>query len=160
MENKSNIELRSDKVRSIIGQIPPWIIRSGISVIFFVIVILLIGSYYFKYPYIIKTKVEFIKKDNLYIGYIEIPANEISKIKKDQVIEIYFDNIKNLEGITFKSKITEIPDKITISNKKGFYSIKINTINNINLKENINGIAKIKTNEISFFEKIFNHLFP
>jgi len=34
MENlKDNIELRSDKARSIIGQIPPWIIRSDIVVI-------------------------------------------------------------------------------------------------------------------------------
>lgn len=155
MENKNdNIELRSDKVRSIIGQIPPWIIRSGISVIFFVIVTLLVGSYYFKYPYTIKTTVEFAKKNNSYIGIVKIPANEISKVKKGQKVEIYFENVKNLNGFTFKSKINEISDKITISNKNGFYSAKIIEIDNLNLNEKTNGIATIKTDEISFFDRI------
>ena len=56
MENNTdNIELRSEKVRNIIGQIPPKIIRVGITTIFFIIIGLLIGIYYFEYEYTIKT---------------------------------------------------------------------------------------------------------
>lgn len=155
MENKTDsIELRSDKVRSIIGQIPPWIIRSGISVIFFVIIALLIGSYYFKYPYTITTNVDFSKINNSYVGIVKIPANEISKIEIGQDVEIYFENVKNLNGLSFKSRINEISGNVTISNKRGFYTAKIEKIENLNINENTSGIATIKTDEISFFQRI------
>ena len=54
MEEIDKIELRSEKVRNIIGKIPPMIIRVGISVIFFIIIGLLAGSYFFKYDYTIE----------------------------------------------------------------------------------------------------------
>ena len=153
MENiDKNIELRSDKVRSIIGQIPPWIIRSGITIILLVIIALLVGSYYFKYPYTISTSVEFVKKDNSFVGIIKIPANEISKVKKGQKVEIYFDKVKNVNGLTFKSRIKEISNNVTISNKSGFYKATIDKIENLNITEQINGKATIRTDEISFFE--------
>lgn len=151
---KDNIELRSDKVRSIIGQIPPWIIRRGISVVLLIIFALLIGSYYFKYPYTIFTTVVFVKKDNSFIGIVKIPANEISKIKKGQEVEIYFENVKNLNGLTFKSKIDDVSNNVTISNEMGFYKSEINKIENLNITEQTNGKAVIKTDEISFFERI------
>ena len=155
MENSiDNIELRSDKVRSIIGQIPPWIIRNGILVILLVITSLLIGSYYFKYPYTITSTIEFIKKDTSFVGIIKIPANEISKIKKGQEVEIYFENVKNINGLSFKTSLKEISNKITVIDKNGFYTAKINKVENLNIKELTKGIAKIKTDEISFFERI------
>jgi hypothetical protein len=155
MENKDeNIELRSDKVRSIIGQIPPWIIRTGISVILLVIVALLVGSYYFKYPYTITTTVVFVKRDNSFIGIVKIPANEISKINKWQEVEIYFEDVKNLNGLSFKSKIKEISSNVNISDKSGFYTAKISKIENLNISEKTNGIAIIKTAEISFFDRM------
>lgn len=155
MENiKDNIELRSDKVRSIIGQIPPLIIRSGISVILLVIIALLIGSCYFKYPYTITTTVEFSQIGNSYIGIVKIPANEISKVKKGQEVEIYFENIKNLNGLMFKSTLDEISNKITITDKIGFYKANIYKMENLNISERTRGIATIKTDEISFFDRI------
>lgn len=152
--NKDNIELRSDKVRSIIGQIPPWIIRSGMMIILLVVVSLLIGSYYFKYPYTITTTVEFVKKDNSFIGIVKIPANEISKIEKGQEVEIYFDEIENINGLMFKSTLNEISNDVTISNESGFYTAKIKNIENLNITKKTSGIAIIKTDEISFFERI------
>ena len=154
MENSNNIELRSDKVRSIIGQIPPWIIRSGISVILLVVVVLLIGSYYFKYPYTITTTVEFSKINNSFIGTVKIPANKISKIKKGQEVEVYFENVKNINGLIFKTTLNKISDKITISNESGFYTAKINKIETLNINKQTIGIATIKTDEISLFERI------
>ncbi|MGY0407975.1 MAG: hypothetical protein ACWIPJ_06430 [Polaribacter sp.] len=154
MEKEDNIELRSDKVRSVIGQIPPWIIRSGITVILLVITALLVGSYYFKYPYTITTTVNFSKNDKSFIGIVKIPANEISRIEKGQEVEIYFKNVKNLNGLIFKSSLTEISDKITVLDKKGFYNVKIAKIKNLNINEKTRGIATIKTAEISFFKRI------
>ncbi|HES59568.1 MAG TPA: HlyD family secretion protein, partial [Caldithrix sp.] len=51
------IEIRSDEVQEILGFIPHWIIRGGISVIFFIIILLFIGSWYFKYPDVISSNI-------------------------------------------------------------------------------------------------------
>lgn len=155
MENiNDNIELRSDKVRSIIGQIPPWIIRSGITTIFIVIILLLTGSYYFKYPYTITTNVQFLEKDSTYIGLVDIPANEIHRIKEGQVVEISFENVQNLGGLIFGTTINKIQKEVVITNKKGIYTAVINPINNLIITENTTGTVKIITDEISFFERI------
>lgn len=154
IEDIQNLELRSDKVRSIIGQIPHWIIRSGITIISIIIIVLLLGSFYFKYPYTITTVIEFVEKQNSFVGIVKIPANEISKVKKGQKVEVYFENVKNLRGVVFKTTLSDIPKEVEILNKKGLYLVKVVEIENLTIRENTNGIAKILTNEMSFFERI------
>lgn len=52
MENKK-VELRSEEVQEVMGQIPNWIVRWGITLLFAVVMALVIGSYFFKYPDVI-----------------------------------------------------------------------------------------------------------
>jgi len=47
-------ELRSEEVQEVLGWIPPWILRAGITVLFMVVIVLFIGSYFYKYPDIIE----------------------------------------------------------------------------------------------------------
>lgn len=49
---------RSEEVQEIMGAAPSWILRSGISVLFTLILIFLIGSYFFRYPDIITAQVK------------------------------------------------------------------------------------------------------
>lgn len=51
------VEIRSSEVQEIMGFIPHWIIRGGITVIFLIIILILIGSYFFKYPDIIMSTI-------------------------------------------------------------------------------------------------------
>lgn len=53
-----DIELRSEAFQEILGNVPPWILRIGITVIAFILVIILIGSAVFKYPDTITTQME------------------------------------------------------------------------------------------------------
>ena len=46
----TNIELRSQEIQEILGKIPPWLIRRGIVVITIVIILLIAGAAWFKYP--------------------------------------------------------------------------------------------------------------
>lgn len=48
-----NIELRSEEVQEILGHIPSRIIRYGIVTVFLVILVVFVGSFFFKYPDII-----------------------------------------------------------------------------------------------------------
>ena len=55
-ENKL-IELRSEEVQEVLGQVPSWILRYGITVLFSIVIVLLAGSWFFKYPDIIEAPV-------------------------------------------------------------------------------------------------------
>lgn len=48
------IELRSEEVQEVMSQIPPWILRRGITLLFVIVVMLLAGSWFFKYPDVIQ----------------------------------------------------------------------------------------------------------
>lgn len=53
MTAHKEVELRSEEVQEVMGQIPSWIVRWGITILFLVVVTLLIGSCFFKYPDVI-----------------------------------------------------------------------------------------------------------
>jgi len=53
-ESKILPELRSEEVQEVLGWIPPWILRAGITVLFMTVVALFVGSWFFKYPDIIE----------------------------------------------------------------------------------------------------------
>ena len=48
------IELRSEEVQEVMSHVPVWILRWGITVLFCIVIILLIGSYLFKYPDVVE----------------------------------------------------------------------------------------------------------
>ena len=47
------VEIQSEELQEVMGKIPPWILRSGISLLFIVFFVILIGSGFFKYPDVI-----------------------------------------------------------------------------------------------------------
>lgn len=48
---QSHIELRSEKVRNIIGEIPPVLVRWGLAIIAIIFIVLLAIALCVKYPY-------------------------------------------------------------------------------------------------------------
>ncbi|MBP6453894.1 MAG: biotin/lipoyl-binding protein [Bacteroidales bacterium] len=71
-KNDYKIEIRSDEVNDILSRPPRWIIRWGIGVIFLVVLIIIIGSSFFKYPDIITAPITVTSEI--------LPANIISKV--------------------------------------------------------------------------------
>jgi HlyD family secretion protein len=56
-KHHKEVEIRSEELQDIMGKIPHWILRMGITILFAVVLILLIGSYFFKYPDVITAQV-------------------------------------------------------------------------------------------------------
>ena len=54
LDRKRLPELRSEEVQEVLGWVPPWILRVGITVLFIILIVLLIGSWFYKYPDIIE----------------------------------------------------------------------------------------------------------
>ena len=57
MNQENNIELRNDEVRDILQKMPHWAIRWGISIIFGAMVLLLVFTWLYRYPTLIKSEV-------------------------------------------------------------------------------------------------------
>jgi hypothetical protein len=157
-----NIELRSEKARSIIGQIPPIIVRVGIAIMSIIIIIFLLASYLIKFDYTIKTTAYLEQNSDSIAVIIKIPANEINKIKLGQSVILSFDNIPYLYNKKIVTEIISIPYLIDISSSGGYYFTKIPLTNEI-LKKNgsefkvsgkIELNAEILAGKTSFLERI------
>ena len=81
----NKIELRSEKVRYIIGEIPSKIVHYGITVITIVILGLLIGAYFIPYPETISAKVQMT---NAHQGTIDIPYKYVNTIARGMTTNI------------------------------------------------------------------------
>ncbi|WP_430973481.1 HlyD family secretion protein [Sunxiuqinia rutila] len=57
MPQNDNIEIRSDEVQEIIGKSPSWLLRSGLTMILIFVMLLLLGSWVFHYPDIIRARI-------------------------------------------------------------------------------------------------------
>lgn len=78
MDNKNNIELRTDEVRDILQKMPNWTIRWGTTVICAAVALLLLFSYLYRYPDLIRSEIV-ISAAN---PPAEIKARSIGKITK------------------------------------------------------------------------------
>ncbi len=56
-KSKPKQELRSTEVQEILGQVPSWIVRWGIGLIFLVITAFIVGSFFFRYPEVINAPI-------------------------------------------------------------------------------------------------------
>lgn len=81
----NKIELRSEKVKHIIGEIPSGIVRYGITIITIVILGLLVGAYFIPYPETVSAKVQMT---NARQGTIEIPYKYVNTITRGMTVNI------------------------------------------------------------------------
>jgi multidrug resistance efflux pump len=49
------VELRSEEVQEVLGSVPSWILRRGITLLALIVIVLIVGSWFFKYPEIISS---------------------------------------------------------------------------------------------------------
>ena len=81
----NKIELRSEKVRHIIGEIPSRIVRYGITIITIVMLGLLTGAYFIPYPETISAKVQMT---NAHQGTITVPYKYVNTIARGMTANI------------------------------------------------------------------------
>lgn len=62
-EKEKTIELRSEEVQEVMGMVPSWIIRWGITLLAGVVVLLLAGSCFFRYPDVISTRMTLTSRE-------------------------------------------------------------------------------------------------
>jgi len=89
MKQDTNIELRSESVQEILGKMPSWIVRVGSGLVFLVVLILVIGSWFFSYPEIIESKLVLTTENP--------PAELISRVN-GKIVELRVDDNQKIEA--------------------------------------------------------------
>src|SRR5512133_989476 len=93
------IELRSKEVQDLLGKVPSWLIRNGIAMMMVLLIVLVSGSWLFKYPDIVSAPVVVVantKQPNSLTGYVKLKAN-VAKIKIGQRVNLKFVSYPYLE---------------------------------------------------------------
>lgn len=91
VKETDKIELRSEEVQEILGHIPAWIIRWGITVIFITVILIIFGSWLFKYPD--------IKRANILITTENPPATLVAK-SNGKIEELFVQDNQYVESET------------------------------------------------------------
>jgi hypothetical protein len=123
------LNTRSNEVNEILGKPPKAIIRWGISIVFVVVIIILIGSYYIPYPTILETKakvssIKYGTDSNSIIGFkIDKNIQNIKNIKQEQTVSFQLIG-KQGEELFFKGSI----NKIYINSDYIFLNVEISNI--------------------------------
>jgi len=160
-ESKSfdRIEIRSEKVRKIIGIVPHKIIYFGYSLFFVIFITLLTFGILFKSSYHIKTTIEITSDNGNKIGLLKIPAFEFSKIDIDDKVIVSFLNYNNT---TITSKVDSLSKEVQITNNSmhyfGYIKMQDSLITDsgflIQHNDTLLGSATIITKPFSLFHRI------
>ena len=88
-DDLGEIELRSEEVQEVLGSVPPWILRRGILLIALFLIVLLVGSWFFKYPEVISSQ--------LTLTTANPPANIIAKTS-GKISELFVADLQDVQA--------------------------------------------------------------
>lgn len=118
-ETGSNIEIRSEEVQEILSHIPNWLIRWGITAIFSAVLLVLVASWFIKYPDVVTARVTIttpIPPVNIVAkasGPIELMIKDGENIKKGKALGVIENAAKTADFFL----LMNLCDKI-INNEK------------------------------------------
>lgn len=151
-----SIHLRSEEVQEILSAPPRWLVRYGIGSIFGVLLVLLMGSYFFKYPDILPAKIT-LTTENLPAALAAKSSGRIDTLFVDEKQEIKegsilaeIENAAVLEDVLQLESLLENPNEIPLS-KTSLPSLQLG-----DLQSSYESYGKAKT-DYDFFIKMAYH---
>lgn len=106
------IEFRSEEVREIMGTIPHWTIRSGSGYLFVILIMVLTGSWFIRYPDVIKAPVLLtteIPPANIVAGspgYLTLWVKDSAIVKEGEYLGYINNNVRDVKSVVaFKDQL-------------------------------------------------------
>jgi len=157
------IDLHSKEVQDLMGRMPSWLIRNGIVMVILLLMVLVAGSWVFKYPDVITAPVVVTAMPNnptTFIGCVQLKMNPSGKIQIGQRVNLKFANYPYLEYGVVKavvSKISSIPNG-------DYYAVEVNLPGRMvstfgkkfEFQQELKGTAEIITEERSLLDRILH----
>lgn len=161
-ENKNleeyKIDIHSQEVHEILSKPPHWLVRAGVVVMFLFIVLILIGSYFFKAPYTLKAKIT-ISSSNPPSPIIaktsgkimQLFVEEQEKISKNEILGV-LESDANFKDVLFLEQTLNAfsPDESEIELAKGL--IKNNQLDLGTIQNSFSNLQSQLANYLNFKE--------
>ena len=129
LEDTERLELRSEKVRSIIGQVPSILLRYGIMIIAFTLLILIGVTAFIPYPPSIDIEVVVTQTNDNQLCYTaRIPINAMKD--KDKFSEVNLNSLLELP-LPERFKIDSISEVVELSEQAALCSAKLSPIDKL-----------------------------
>lgn len=121
----NNIEIRSEEVQEILGKPPRLIIRVGISVVFVLVVVLLVGSWFFKYPDIITASVNLTTQN---------PPATLNAMATGKISDLFYGENQNITKNSCVAIIENTANYKDVQNLKIILNDNTQQLSNENLQ--------------------------
>jgi HlyD family secretion protein len=146
-----HLEVFSEEVQEIMGHVPGWIVRWGITIFFLIFMMIVAGSYFFKYPLVVSTPIV--------LTTINPPASIICK-KSGSIDKWYVsdgDTVNKKMVIAVLDNSANYDDLMLLSNMlSGMRDDWIENITSIDLPEKLS-LGELQNTYLGF-QKIYDNL--
>jgi hypothetical protein len=159
MEEREKIELRSEKTRNLIGKMPSYLIRNGMTVVFVVMVLLLIGTYFIPYPDTVYVEIKIISRDcagKTFKGMGLIPYQYIASVNEGMKIIVELEGYTKSEYNSVEGIINVKENKIIEHNGQNHFPIQVTLHGNEYMLVGMRADGEILTLEKTVFERLFH----
>lgn len=158
MADIDNIELRSEKTRQVIGNMPKGIVRYGTASISLIIIVLLAVSYFVPYPENLKSTVAVDSTDDKILISTYISYSHINSIQEGMCVEIEFEGYPASEYGYCTAIIKQIDKKVHHYDRANYFlvSLEIDDSKEIQIYHGMSGTANILLSSQSILKKLLS----
>ena len=155
MDNKNeseNIELRSEKVRHIIGQVPPALVRTGTMVITLVVIALAIAFYTIRYPITIEAQGKVTSKDSV---ELLVPYKNLYLFNEPHTARITLEGQDN-DDAPIVCPVTSHSENLLIVDGNHYFTAKASIRSNgKKVQPGLKASAKIIISDKTLWQQVF-----
>lgn len=149
------IELRSEEVRRIIGEVPPLLIRCGIGIIGAILLVLTAIVTLFPYPEIVETHVTLTETDGHLTATTPLPHRYLSQLKEGTKVLFAPDGQRASEGEESIGSIESIQAEPSAGEDSGICLLHIVWENSGTLKAGMSGTLSIRLSNGTLLKKLY-----
>ena len=154
MDNKNeseNIELRSEKVRHIIGQVPPALVRTGTLIITLVVIALGIAFYTIRYPITIEAQGKVTSNDSV---ELLVPYKYLYLFDAPRTARLTLEGQDN-DAAPIVCPITSHNDKLLVVDGNHYFTAKTNIRSNgSNVQPGLKVSARIVISDKTLWQQV------
>ena len=153
---------RSEEVQEIMGRMPPWILRSGITLIAVLVLGAFVAAWFFRYPEVISAKVVITHQQSSYTVKGTMPAEGAWKVKTGQKVLIRliaypYEEYGLLQGTVMltEANVADTDFQVSIHLDDLLHTT---TGKDIPVQPRLDGTAEIMTEDKSVLQRMFGKL--
>ena len=147
-----NIELRSEKVRHIIGQVPPTLVRIGTLIITLIVIAIAIASYTIRYPITIEAQGMVTSNDSV---ELLVPYKYLYLFDAPRTARITLEGQDN-DNAPIVCPVISHNDKLLVVGGNHYFTAKTNIRSNVsNAQPGLKVSARIVVSDKTLWQQAF-----